>query len=219
MLLVLLAAGSSQGQAPAPGPPQPQQTQPQQPPQPAPIERNGVLVLIRSTLLALDQANKTGNYTVLRDLGAPGFQLNTAARLAEIFAKQRNDKVDLSAIAYAESAIEPVAGDRARRSSAHGRPVFHAAGAGDFRSDIPAGGRAVAAAWSHSHIRAGRISGAGSEATIGQLGPSAFTGSTGNPDPDRAEAPDSSQDAAAKAVTARMLSKSDAGARRMAAAP
>jgi hypothetical protein len=41
-------------------------------PQPAQIDRNGVLILIRSTILALDQANKTGNYTVLRDLGAPG---------------------------------------------------------------------------------------------------------------------------------------------------
>ena len=54
---------------------------------------------MRSALLALDQANKTGNYTVLRDLGAPGFQVNTAARLAEIFAKQRSDNVDLSGVA------------------------------------------------------------------------------------------------------------------------
>ena len=77
-----------------------QQTPPQQPaPKPANIDRNGVLMLIRSTLLALDQANKTGNYTVLRDLGAPGFQANTAARLAEIFAKQRGDKLDLSGVA------------------------------------------------------------------------------------------------------------------------
>jgi hypothetical protein len=60
-------------------------------PQPAQIDRNGVLILIRSTVLALDQANKTGNYTVLRDLGAPGFQANTAVRLAEIFASQRRD--------------------------------------------------------------------------------------------------------------------------------
>ena len=67
---------------------------------PANIDRNGVLMLIRSSLLALDQANKTGNYTVLRDLGAPGFQsANTAARLSEIFAKQRNDKLDLSGVA------------------------------------------------------------------------------------------------------------------------
>jgi hypothetical protein len=75
----------------------------QQPPaqatKPANIDRNGVLMLIRSAILALDQANKTGNYTVLRDLGSPGFQANTAARLAEIFATQRNDKTDLSGVA------------------------------------------------------------------------------------------------------------------------
>lgn len=68
-------------------------------PTPAPIDRNGVLILIRSTLLALDQANKSGNYTVLRDLGAPGFQSNNAARLAEIFASQRKDNIDLSGVA------------------------------------------------------------------------------------------------------------------------
>jgi hypothetical protein len=80
-------------------PPQPHQTTQPTSPKPANIDRNGVLMLIRSTLLALDQANKTGNYTVLRDLGAPGFQANTAARLAEIFAKQRGDKLDLSGVA------------------------------------------------------------------------------------------------------------------------
>jgi len=74
-----------------------------QAPRPAQIDRNGVLILIRSTLLALDQANKTGNYTVLRDVGAPGFQSNTAARLGEIFAKLRNDNLDLSGVA----AIDP----------------------------------------------------------------------------------------------------------------
>ncbi len=68
-------------------------------PKPAKIDRNGVLILIRSSLLALDQANKTGNYTVLRDIGAPGFQSNTAARLGEIFAKLRNDNLDLSGVA------------------------------------------------------------------------------------------------------------------------
>ena len=68
-------------------------------PKPAQIDRNGVLMLVRSTLLALDHGNKTGNYTVLRDLGAPGFQVNTAAKLAEIFAKQRGDKLDISGVA------------------------------------------------------------------------------------------------------------------------
>ena len=57
-------------------------------------------MLVRSTLLALDHANKTGNYTVLRDMAAPGFQAgNNAARLAEIFAKLRSDKLDLSGVA------------------------------------------------------------------------------------------------------------------------
>ena len=66
---------------------------------PAQIDRNGVLVLVRSSLLALDHANKTGNYTVLRELGSPQFQLNTDARLAEIFAPQRRDNLDLSGVA------------------------------------------------------------------------------------------------------------------------
>jgi hypothetical protein len=96
-LLIVGAVTTSAQQTP----PQSQQVAPQQQPaaKPANIDRNGVLMLIRSTLLALDQANKTGNYTVLRDLGAPGFQANTAARLAEIFAKQRGDKLDLSGVA------------------------------------------------------------------------------------------------------------------------
>jgi hypothetical protein len=68
-------------------------------PKPANIDRNGVIILIRSALLALDHANKTGNYTVLRDIGAPAFQVNSAARLGEIFAKLRNDKLDLSGVA------------------------------------------------------------------------------------------------------------------------
>jgi hypothetical protein len=67
--------------------------------QPAPIDRNGVIILVRSTLLALDHANKTGNYTVMRDLGSPAFQNNSAARLGEIFAKLREDSLDLSGVA------------------------------------------------------------------------------------------------------------------------
>jgi hypothetical protein len=81
------------------------QSQPaqQQAPQPAQIDRNGVLILVRSTLLAVHHANQTGNYTVLRDLGAPGFQsANTAARLAEIFANLRAQNLDLSGIAVLE---------------------------------------------------------------------------------------------------------------------
>jgi outer membrane biosynthesis protein TonB len=86
-------------ETPRPVPVAQAQNPPQQAPRPAQIDRNGVMILIRETLLALDQANKTGNYTVLRDLGSPAFQNNTDAHLAEIFAKQRNDNVDLSGVA------------------------------------------------------------------------------------------------------------------------
>lgn len=70
--------------------------------QPVNIDRNGVLVLVRSTLLALDHANRTGNYTVLRDLGAPSFQRNSAAVLAEIFASHRARQIDLGGVAVLE---------------------------------------------------------------------------------------------------------------------
>ena len=70
-----------------------------QAPKPANIDKNGVVILVKSALLALDQANKTGNYTVLRDLGSPNFQINTAAKLAEIFASQRQQQLDLAGIA------------------------------------------------------------------------------------------------------------------------
>lgn len=60
-----------------------------------------ITLLIRTTIIAVNQANKTGNYSVLRDLGAPGFQsANTAAQLAESFANQRKSKFDLSPILF-----------------------------------------------------------------------------------------------------------------------
>jgi hypothetical protein len=122
-VIVVMSLSGTQSQPPAPAPvkiaqagepvqlvqaqapkEQPAPKQQQQPPAPKPaqIDRNGVLILIRSTLLALDQANKTGNYTVLRDLGSPDFQANSAAQLAEIFVQQRRDNVDLSGVTVIE---------------------------------------------------------------------------------------------------------------------
>lgn len=58
-------------------------------------------MMIRSTIIAVNQANKTGNYSVLRDLGSPGFQrANSAAKLTEIFAAQRNSKLDFSPVLF-----------------------------------------------------------------------------------------------------------------------
>ena len=60
------------------------------------------LYLVRSTLLTLNDANRSGNYTVLRDLAAPDFQArNTAADLAQIFADLRRRNFDLAAAAVA----------------------------------------------------------------------------------------------------------------------
>jgi hypothetical protein len=59
-----------------------------------------VLYLIRSTLLTLNDANRSGNYSVLRDLAAPDFQArNTAADLAQIFTDLRRRNFDLFAVA------------------------------------------------------------------------------------------------------------------------
>jgi hypothetical protein len=58
-------------------------------------------LLIRNTLIALNQANQSGNYSVLRDLGSPAFQrFNSAAALAEKFSALRKAKVDLTPIFY-----------------------------------------------------------------------------------------------------------------------
>lgn len=53
--------------------------------------------LIWSTMIAVEQANVSGNYSVLRDMAAPSFQqLNDPARLAQIFAPIRASRIDLS---------------------------------------------------------------------------------------------------------------------------
>ena len=60
------------------------------------------LYLIRSTLLTLNDANRTGNYTVLGDLAAPSFQAkNTAADLAQVFSDLRRRNFDLFSVALA----------------------------------------------------------------------------------------------------------------------
>jgi hypothetical protein len=58
-----------------------------------------LLIMIKTTLLAFNDANATGNYTVLRDLASPEFQQsNSPARLGEIFHAERAQNVDISPI-------------------------------------------------------------------------------------------------------------------------
>lgn len=76
------------------------QAQPAVPARPQAAPQIDVLLaskLVWTTMAAVDHANRTGNYSVLRDLGSPSFQAaNNAATLATVFAAIRNSRVDLS---------------------------------------------------------------------------------------------------------------------------
>lgn len=82
-----------------------------------------MLALLRGTLSALNQANITGNYSVLRDLGAPGFRdANSSAALADRFRMWRERKLDFAAVLLldVQLARAPAIGpDGALRLSGH----------------------------------------------------------------------------------------------------
>ncbi|MFO0994532.1 MAG: hypothetical protein U1E67_21670 [Hyphomicrobiales bacterium] len=55
--------------------------------------------LVKYAIIAVDQGNATGNYSVLRELGTPRFQATTSsARLSDAFAGLRKMKLDMSAL-------------------------------------------------------------------------------------------------------------------------
>jgi len=67
------------------------------------------LLLVRSTLLTLNDANRSGNYTVLRDLAAPEFQAkNTSADLALVFAEMRRNNLSLFGVMLLTPQLEAV---------------------------------------------------------------------------------------------------------------
>ena len=102
LLLASLLISHDALSAPSPGGPQlPTGVLPaRMPVVPQPIV---VLALVRNTLLAVDHANKTGNYTVLRDLSGPDFHdANDAARLSQIFASLRAQNIDLLPVTVVE---------------------------------------------------------------------------------------------------------------------
>lgn len=83
------AQGRAQPRRPATAAPAAGQT-------PAPDQLTS-LKMLWSVMAAVDHANRTGNYSVLRDLGTAGFQArNNPANLAGIFAGLRSQSVDLS---------------------------------------------------------------------------------------------------------------------------
>jgi hypothetical protein len=98
--LLLLAVTATTVATEEQRPAQPPAAAPQQ--QQLPVSLEQALYLIRSSLLALNDANRTGNYTVLRDLAAPDFQArNTAADLAQVFVDLRRRNFDLFSVALA----------------------------------------------------------------------------------------------------------------------
>jgi hypothetical protein len=63
----------------------------------AALDQMQLAKLVWGTMLAVEQGNQSGNYSVLRDIAAPGFQTNNdAAKLAQIFANLRASGMDLS---------------------------------------------------------------------------------------------------------------------------
>jgi hypothetical protein len=58
-------------------------------------------MMIRSTVIAVNQANQTNNYTVLRDLGSPRFkEANSAEKLRKVFEALRKTKFDLAPVLF-----------------------------------------------------------------------------------------------------------------------
>lgn len=87
---------AQQAQAPRPNVPGPQApTQLQLPAQEA------LVIMIRSSIVALSQANVTNNYTVLNALGSRNFRAaNSPARLANVFQSYRANRIDLSPVVF-----------------------------------------------------------------------------------------------------------------------
>jgi len=86
-----MVARAQEGEAAAPGP---------QAVNPAIAEK-----LVKYAIIAIDQGNATGNYSVLRELLTPRFQAAaSSAQLFEAFAPLRRMKLDMSALTM----IKPV---------------------------------------------------------------------------------------------------------------
>jgi len=67
----------------------------------------GLVILIRNAVVALHQANVSGNYAVLRAIGAPGLQqANSPASLSEAFSDLRGRGIDLAHIAAVNPSLK-----------------------------------------------------------------------------------------------------------------
>jgi hypothetical protein len=125
LIAALTLAGGAAAQ-PKPKPPAPPLTvlSPKMPTVPS---APAVLAIVRSTLSAVDHGNKTGNYTVVRDIAGPDFQAaNTAAKLAFVFANLREQRVDMLPVMV----VEPTYREAPRLTA---RRMLYVAGTFDIR--------------------------------------------------------------------------------------
>ncbi len=91
-------AQSKSPPAPTQKPKQPAQAQAQAP-QVAMPDAEKIVLLLRNTLIGLNDALQTGNFTVFRERSAPGFQsANSPERLAKAFADLAARRIDLSTV-------------------------------------------------------------------------------------------------------------------------
>lgn len=56
-------------------------------------------MMLRTTLIALDQADKTNNYSILLALGAPELQRHSLDEMSKAFAGLRVGEINLAAVA------------------------------------------------------------------------------------------------------------------------
>ncbi len=94
-----IAAGAQQA-TPKSAPPAAGTQAPATQPQVAMPDAEKIVILVRTAVLTLNDAIQTGNFTVLRDVAAPGFRdANTAARLSQVFSSLAQQGFDLSDVA------------------------------------------------------------------------------------------------------------------------
>lgn len=84
-----------------------------------------IVLLLRVALITLNDALQTGNFTVLRDIGAPGFrEANTAARLSQSFSDLAAKSVDLSSVTIIAPQLTEAPGLDQAKSMLHLKGYF-----------------------------------------------------------------------------------------------
>jgi hypothetical protein len=95
------------------------------------------LLLVRSTLLTLNDANHSGNYTVLRDLASQEFQAkNTSADLALVFAEMRKSNLSLFSVTLLSPQLSAAPDIDAEGAPAYFWLCSHQPAAGKIRSPL-----------------------------------------------------------------------------------